>query len=159
MFSITHKYLIFISGQYYLAPVLTVTQPIPEFSFSSAYLEQPTNSQPQPVYHPMPDQAQAQPPQAQQPPPAAAAAAAPAVALPNAQRAASIWLALKLVVVLFMVCQDASIERIFIFHFIAFVFFLYQTNRLRFVLRRVRAEDLNNRFRFAGQRGRIRIGT
>lgn len=66
-----------------------------------------------------------------------------------AQRATSIWLALKLIVVLFMLCQGASIERIFIFHAIAFVFFLYQTGRLRFVLRRVRVEDFN-RFRPGG---------
>lgn len=46
-----------------------------------------------------------------------------------------------------MVCQGASIERIFIFHAIAFVFFLYQTGRLRVVLRRVRVEDINHRFR------------
>jgi hypothetical protein len=60
-----------------------------------------------------------------------------------AQRGTSIWLALKLIVVLFMVCQGASIERIFLFHAIAVVFFFYQTGRVRFVLRRVRAEDLN----------------
>lgn len=59
----------------------------------------------------------------------------------NAQRAASVWLALKLIVILFMLCQGASIERIFIFHTIAFVFFLYQTGRLRVVFRRVRAVD------------------
>lgn len=80
---------------------------------------------------------------------------APAVARPaiNAQLATSIWLALKLAIVLFMLCQGASIERIIIFHTIALVFFLYQTGRLRFVLRRVRAEDFNNRFRFAVPRG------
>lgn len=53
-----------------------------------------------------------------------------------------------------MVCQGASIERIFIFHLIAFVFFLYQTGRLRFVLRRVRVEDMNQRFRPMAQRGK-----
>lgn len=77
----------------------------------------------------------------------------PALARPAiAQRATSIWLALKLIVVLFMLCQGASIERIFIFHAIAFVFFLYQTGRLRFVLRRVRVEDFN-RFRPGGGGG------
>ncbi|CAO3652056.1 unnamed protein product [Mucor hiemalis] len=95
--------------------------------------------------------------------PFAAAAGAPAQQMNNAaparpaanvqQRAASIWLALKLIIVLFMVCQDASIERIFIFHTIAFIFFLYQTGRLRFVLRRVRVEDINQRFRFAAGGG------
>ncbi|OBZ80779.1 hypothetical protein A0J61_11172 [Choanephora cucurbitarum] len=43
-----------------------------------------------------------------------------------------------------MVCQGASIERIFIFHTIAFVFFLYQTGRLRLVLRRAVAPQNNN---------------
>lgn len=73
----------------------------------------------------------------------------------NVERATTIWLALKLAVVLFMLCQGASIERIFIFHIIAFVFFLYQTGRLRFVLRRVRVEDINNRFRPMAQRGEL----
>ncbi|KAI8058656.1 uncharacterized protein B0P05DRAFT_278773 [Gilbertella persicaria] len=66
----------------------------------------------------------------------------------QAQRATSIWLALKLVVVLFMVCQGASIDRIFIFHTIAIVFFLYQTGRLRLVLRRVGAPQNLNQFGF-----------
>lgn len=59
------------------------------------------------------------------------------------QRAASVWLALKLIFILFILCQDASIERIIFFHAIAFVFFLYQTGRLRFVIRQVRPEDLH----------------
>lgn len=88
------------------------------------------------------------PPQNNNVNPAVGGGGAPVLVRPaNAQRAASIWLALKLVVVLFMLCQGASIERIIIFHAIAFIFFLYQTGRLRFVLRRVRVEDLNNRFR------------
>ena len=60
----------------------------------------------------------------------------------EAARAASVWLALKLVFILFIICQGASIERILFFHVIAFVFFLYQTGRLRFVVRRVRLEDM-----------------
>lgn len=85
------------------------------------------------------------PPQQQQP----AAAAAPLAHRDiNAQRVASVWLAIKLGFILFILCQDASLERILIFHFIALVFFMYQTGRLRFVVRRVRIDD---RQRFAPQ--------
>ncbi|GAA5804613.1 hypothetical protein HPULCUR_010115 [Helicostylum pulchrum] len=120
-----------INGQYYLAPVLVPSQPLPNFT---------PNTQQQPLPQADPN---IQPfinalPQVQNNRPG--------------QRAASIWLALKLIVFLFMVCQGASIERIFIFHLIAFVFFLYQTGRLRFVLRRVRVEDMNQRFRPMAQR-------
>jgi hypothetical protein len=56
----------------------------------------------------------------------------------NAQRAASIWLALKLYFVVFILCQGASLERILLFHAIALVMFMYQTGRLRVVVRRMR---------------------
>ncbi|KAI8967675.1 hypothetical protein BDF20DRAFT_917291 [Mycotypha africana] len=151
--------VIAINGQYYLAPVLTPAQPLSSIqvfqqpqppSQQYSYVV-PQNPQVQPQYQQRQfnyirqyisnlftnnnnnNQQQQQPILVRQ-------------GMLNGgmfQRATSIWLAVKLMVILFMVCQGASIERIFIFHTIAFIFFLYQTGRLRFVVRRVRAEDLN----------------
>ncbi|KAI8994767.1 hypothetical protein BDB01DRAFT_846772 [Pilobolus umbonatus] len=133
-----------INGQYYLAPVLVLSQPLPH---SQQYLsmyppitpnisdniplhQQPLSFQPQPV------PPQQQQPQQQQP-------FMPGFIRPNAQGMASLWLAVKLAVVLAMVCQGANIESIIFFHMIALVFFLYQTGRLRIVFRRVRIDELN----------------
>lgn len=116
------------SGQYFLAPVL-----VPAYNtttFQSNPLPTPQNT-----YFPQQQQQQPQ----QTPLPAAVRARN------DAQRAASIWLAMKLVVILFILCQGASIQRVVFFHIIAFFVFLHQTGRLRVVVRRVRIEDLNNR--------------
>ncbi|KAI8645298.1 hypothetical protein BD408DRAFT_412112 [Parasitella parasitica] len=165
--------IVYINGQYYLAPTLVLSQNLPPQQSANTQMfptaqhslyqqppaafashQPPTQQQQQqqqqePIVQPYINQL-AQPQQHQQQQQQnnpIFGANGPILAQPaNAQRAASIWLALKLIVVLFMLCQGASIERIFIFHVIAFVFFFYQTGRLRFVLRRVRVEDLN-RFR------------
>lgn len=165
------------SGQYYLAPTLVLSQNILPQQFHNTQVSVPntqppmyqqqtdanasTSPQPQPQVQQHQQQPQPQEPvvqpyinqipqQQQQQNNPLFGGNAPMLAQPAiAQRATSIWLALKLIVVLFMLCQGASIERILIFHAIAFVFFLYQTGRLRFVLRRVRVEDLN-RFRPGG---------
>lgn len=118
----------FHSGQYYLAPVLvpTINPPMQsQHVYSQGIPAQGNNNLPANGHQ----QQQQQPirPRGN-----------------NAQqRAASVWLALKLIFILFILCQDASIERIIFFHAIAFVFFLYQTGRLRFVIRQVRPEDLH----------------
>ncbi|KAI9483363.1 MAG: hypothetical protein EXX96DRAFT_557936 [Benjaminiella poitrasii] len=123
--------VIFLDGQYYLAPVLVPSQPIQNTLIQQQQLNQHQNI----------EQQVEQRLQRRQP---LLFRYGPILVRPaNAQLAATIWLALKLAVVLFMLCQGASIERIIIFHTIAFIFFLYQTGRLRVVLRRVRAEDLN----------------
>ena len=114
------------SGQYYLAPVLVPTMNPPMQS-------QHVYNQGIPTQGNIPAQGHQQ--QQQQPVRARGNNAQ--------QRAASVWLALKLIFILFILCQDASIERIIFFHAIAFVFFLYQTGRLRFVIRQVRPEDLH----------------
>lgn len=62
----------------------------------------------------------------------------------DARQITSIWLILKLAVVLFMLCQGASLQRIVIYHLAAFVFFLYQTGRLRVVVRRIRNQGIMN---------------
>ncbi|CEP12904.1 hypothetical protein [Parasitella parasitica] len=175
--------VVYINGQYYLAPTLVLFQNLsPQNSMNtqmfptvphSLYQQQSAafTSQPPLTHHHQQQQQQQQQqqepivqpfinqfPQQQQQNNPIFAANGPMFGQPaNAQRAASIWLALKLIVVLFMLCQGASIERIFIFHVIAFVFFLYQTGRLRFVLRRVRVEDLN-RFRAGNDGGLQRPG-
>lgn len=141
------------SGQYYLAPVLVPSQPLPYITTAHTQPTPTTTSYQQaqqapvvdPVIQPFINGGGIGMGQNN--------VAGRVIRPAQAQRAASIWLALKLVVFLFMVCQGASIERIFIFHMIAFVFFLYQTGRLRFVLRRVRVEDMNQRFRPMAQRG------
>ncbi|KAL7335930.1 hypothetical protein PS15p_201336 [Mucor circinelloides] len=167
-----------INGQYYLAPTLVLSQNILPQQFHNTQVSVPNTQppmyqqqtdanasaspQPQPQAQQYQQQPQPQEPvvqpyinqipqqQQQQQNNPLFGGNAPMLAQPAiAQRATSIWLALKLIVVLFMLCQGASIERILIFHAIAFVFFLYQTGRLRFVLRRVRVEDLN-RFRPGG---------
>lgn len=135
------------------------SQPLPQFQqHASPVYQQPAPYPTQPGHQAQPTHQQAQPAQFQpaqfQPVQEPVQPQGPALVRPaNVQRATSIWLALKLAVVLFMLCQGASIERIFIFHVVAFVFFLYQTGRLRFVLHRVRVEDINNRFRPMAQRG------
>ncbi|CDH61083.1 predicted protein [Lichtheimia corymbifera JMRC:FSU:9682] len=118
-----------LNGQYYLAPVLvpTINPPMQsQHVYSQGIPAQGNNNLPANGHQ---QQQQQQPirPRGN-----------------NAQqRAASVWLALKLIFILFILCQDASIERIIFFHAIAFVFFLYQTGRLRFVIRQVRPEDLH----------------
>lgn len=88
------------------------------------------------------------------PPPVAVPGQARMIGRPRAlPRGATLWLALKLAFVLFITCHGASIERILFFHFLALVFFMYQTGRFRLVIRRVRLEDLQNRFQPA-QRGK-----
>ncbi|KAG0194065.1 hypothetical protein DFQ28_001557, partial [Apophysomyces sp. BC1034] len=117
-----------INGQYFLAPVLVPAYNPPSFQSHPTSTSQDTHYQPQQQQHnPAP-------------------AAAPGANRPRneAQRAASVWLAMKLVVILFIICQGASIHRIVFFHIAAFFFFLYQTGRLRVVVRHVRMEELNN---------------
>ncbi|KAI8393775.1 uncharacterized protein BYT42DRAFT_488343 [Radiomyces spectabilis] len=116
--------LVALNGQYYLAPVLVPTEAPP--------LNQPPHTQS--VYS-------AQPNMPFPPSNAPANAAVPNVepdrpifAFRYVARATSIWLALKLIFVLFIICQGASLERILLFHAMAFVFFLYQTGRLRLVI-------------------------
>ncbi|KAI9319430.1 hypothetical protein BX666DRAFT_2025726 [Dichotomocladium elegans] len=118
-----------LNGQYYLAPVLVPTY------------------DPSLLQHYQQQQQQQQNYGAQGIAGTGAAVPPPAPAVRprenNVQRATSIWLALKLIFVLFILCQDASLERILFFHAIAFIFFLYQTGRLRFIVRQIRVEDLN----------------
>lgn len=118
-----NKECFYYSGQYYLAPVLvpTINPPMQsQHVYNNGIPAQgnlPANGQQQQPLRARGNNAQ--------------------------QRAASVWLALKLIFILFILCQDASIERIIFFHAIAFIFFLYQTGRLRFVIRQVRPEDLH----------------
>ncbi|RUP46140.1 hypothetical protein BC936DRAFT_147304 [Jimgerdemannia flammicorona] len=60
-----------------------------------------------------------------------------ALAERRARRSSAVWLAIKLVFMLFVLGQNASIERIIVLHVVAIVIFLYQTERLRFVVRRI----------------------
>lgn len=55
-----------------------------------------------------------------------------------ARRATVVWLAAKLMLVLFVLTRNASIPRMIFIYVCAFVFFLYQTGQLRFIVRRVR---------------------
>jgi hypothetical protein len=55
-----------------------------------------------------------------------------------ARRATIVWLAAKLMLVLFVLTRNASIPRMIFIYVCAFVFFLYQTGQLRFIVRRVR---------------------
>ncbi|KAL0137069.1 hypothetical protein V8B55DRAFT_1545212 [Mucor lusitanicus] len=155
-----------INGQYYLAPTLVLSQSLPPQQFhhtqmplphaqppmypqpadANAFASPHTSPQAQqqqqhvqePIVQPYLNQLPQQPQQQNNP---LFGGNAPAIARPAiAQRATSIWLALKLIVVLFMLCQGASIERIFYF---------MRLHSLRFVLRRVRVEDFN-RFRPGG---------
>ncbi|KAI9278610.1 hypothetical protein BDA99DRAFT_492628 [Phascolomyces articulosus] len=140
--------VIALNGQYYLAPVL-VPAIAPQLQQQQQSLFHPT-FQPQGGYTPQPHFQQQQPqvqqaqpmPQQQQ---GRGGIRAPVFihAQNRVQRATSVWLALKLIFILFILCQDASLERILFFHVLAFIFFLYQTGRLRFVIQRVRPEDLN----------------
>ncbi|KAL0080163.1 hypothetical protein J3Q64DRAFT_1753003 [Phycomyces blakesleeanus] len=131
-----------INGQYYLAPVLVPATTFP----THPTWAQPSTGYGQPMYHnasqPRP---QVQPAVQPQPNPAAPGPAEDQRAVARnrivIRNTTSIWLALKLIFILFIVCQGASLERIVFFHIIAFGFFLYQTGRLRFVVQRVRAED------------------
>ncbi|KAI9018504.1 hypothetical protein CLU79DRAFT_760618 [Phycomyces nitens] len=130
-----------INGQYYLAPVLV---PATTFPAHTGWA-QPLSGYGQPMYHNA-SQARPQVQPAVQPqpnPPVPGPVEDQRVARNRIviRNTASIWLALKLIFILFIVCQGASLERIIFFHIIAFVFFLYQTGRLRFVVQRVRAED------------------
>jgi len=59
-----------------------------------------------------------------------------AIALRNQRRAAALWLIMKLVFLVYIFSQKASIERVILLHVVALVIFLYQTGRLRFVRRR-----------------------
>ncbi|KAI8065469.1 hypothetical protein BC940DRAFT_304196 [Gongronella butleri] len=159
-------HIVALDGHYYLAPVLVPasnqSQPHLTAAGRAAY-SQPHQTQPQPPYVQDPaaqwqTQQPMAPQQAQfhaQPAAAAAApahAAAPGVPLMGArpprvmQRGATIWLALKLMFALFITCQGASLERIVFFHFLAVVFFLYQTGRFRLVVRRVNFDELQRGF-------------
>ncbi|KAI8099883.1 uncharacterized protein BX664DRAFT_310809 [Halteromyces radiatus] len=141
--------VIAINGQFYLAPVLVASLPSTNSTnptsipFSMTGL---STSQAQQGYMPPPPP----PPPTSVPTPtqaAAATAAARMMGRPRVmQRGATVWLALKLVFVLFITCHGASIERIIFFHFLALVFFMYQTGRFRLVIRRVTLEELQNRF-------------
>jgi hypothetical protein len=55
-----------------------------------------------------------------------------------ARRATIVWLAAKLMLVLFVLTRHASIPRMIFIYVCAFIFFLYQTGQLRFIVRRVR---------------------
>lgn len=127
--------IVLYSGQYFLAPVLVpANQPttqLPNTHFITTQQQQ--QQQPTPTFIqqnnnnlPAAEQQQQQ------------GRAFVFRANVNARQITSIWLTLKLAVVLFMICQGASIEEIFIYHIIAFIFFLYQTGRLRVVIRRIR---------------------
>ncbi|KAI9499276.1 hypothetical protein BDB00DRAFT_753678 [Zychaea mexicana] len=141
--------VIALNGQYYLAPVLVpaFAPQQPSLSPASQQASQSYTSTPlfnqhqqqqfqyprapaaaQPV--PQPQQQQQQQQQAGDRPPVFVHAQN------QVQRATSVWLALKLIFILFILCQDASLERILFFHVVAFIFFLYQTGRLRFVIQR-----------------------
>ncbi|KAI8142045.1 hypothetical protein BJV82DRAFT_714509 [Fennellomyces sp. T-0311] len=125
-----------LNGQYYLAPVLVPAHTLPRQHPLPQYQPAPQYHQPSPASNntrpnnPAPQQQPARPPVLVH-------------AQNQVQRATSIWLALKLIFILFILCQDASLERILFFHVLAFIFFLYQTGRLRFVIQRVRPDDLN----------------
>ncbi|RCH80323.1 hypothetical protein CU098_008190, partial [Rhizopus stolonifer] len=58
----------------------------------------------------------------------------------NARQITTIWLILKLAIVLFIMCQGASIEQMILYHLIALVFLMYQTGRLRVIIRRIQPE-------------------
>lgn len=72
-----------------------------------------------------------------QTPPAAAAAAVAAQPdfsfrwRANPNQMTTIWLVLKLSILLFMLCQGASVWQMILYHLLAFGFFAYQTGRLR----------------------------
>ncbi|ORY97632.1 hypothetical protein BCR43DRAFT_490090 [Syncephalastrum racemosum] len=121
--------LVAINGQYYLAPVLVPS-------------DTPILTQRHHQQHQQQQQQRYEPQQPQQPQRAQAGRPlANPVRIQPMRNATSIWLALKLIFVLFIVCQDASIERILISHVVAVVFFLYQTGRLRFAIHRVHVND------------------
>ncbi|KAI8877803.1 hypothetical protein K501DRAFT_326361 [Backusella circina FSU 941] len=130
--------LVALNGQYYLAPVLVPANPVPQTTDANTLL-QASNAQTHSNNNQFNDgtlpQNQAAPQQQQQ----QQQGIRPILIRPaNAQRAASIWLALKLYFVVFILCQGASLERILLFHAIALVMFMYQTGRLRVVVRRIR---------------------
>lgn len=154
--------MIFYSGQYYLAPILVPTNnnntnnnptlstpnastPLSEYenqriaammrastlARATATTTVPLNMNRQP------------PPQPQQQQPPHMNGNPRVIARPRAMaRNASIWLALKLIFVLLVTCQGASIERVIIFHIMAIIFFMYQTGRFRLVIRRVTLAEL-----------------
>jgi hypothetical protein len=70
--------------------------------------------------------------------PVNAAADAEAERQRAARRAAFVWLAAKLMLVAFILTRNASIPRMILLYVSAFVFLLYQTGQLRFIIRRVR---------------------
>ncbi|KAF7722291.1 hypothetical protein EC973_003475 [Apophysomyces ossiformis] len=126
-----------INGQYFLAPVLVPAYNLPSLpnhplptTQNTYYLQTPQQNHPQ--------QQQQQQQQQQNTSPASTVHRA----RNEVQRATSIWLAMKLIVILFIMCQGANIYRIVFFHIAAFIFFLYQTGRLRVVIRRVSLEEL-----------------
>ncbi|KAI8878927.1 hypothetical protein K501DRAFT_257791 [Backusella circina FSU 941] len=142
-----------LNGQYYLAPVLVpsvqpiqtqpVYQNVPNSRFENIPAMGHTQQPNAPAYPPQFEQQQQ--PQPQQPqqqqrqlqPQAIlrniAGFLRPAA---NGQLAGNIWLALKLYLMIFILSQGASLERILLFHAIALVLFLYQTGRLRIVVHR-----------------------
>ncbi|CEI90196.1 hypothetical protein RMCBS344292_04525 [Rhizopus microsporus] len=145
-------HLVAINGQYFLAPVLVpasqpnvplshthfITNPAAAYSPVYQQLYQTDNaSQAQPL--PQQQQQPQQPQQQQQ-----RERTLVFRARIDARQITSIWLILKLAVVLFMLCQGASLQRIVIYHLAAFVFFLYQTGRLRVVVRRIRNQGIMN---------------
>ncbi|CAO3599040.1 unnamed protein product [Absidia cylindrospora] len=141
--------IVAINGQFFLAPVLVPTMPIhPVTTATTADGISSASS----TTLPQTPMAPHIPPQQQAPVPGRGAARM--IGRPRAmQRGATVWLALKLVFVLFITCHGASIERVIFFHFLALVFFMYQTGRFRLVIRRVTLEDLQNRFQPVGGGG------
>ncbi|ORZ18677.1 hypothetical protein BCR42DRAFT_449833 [Absidia repens] len=141
--------IVAINGQFFLAPVLVPTMPIHPVTTATAADGLSSASSTTLPQTPM---APHIPPQQQAPVPGRGAARM--IGRPRAmQRGATVWLALKLVFVLFITCHGASIERVIFFHFLALVFFMYQTGRFRLVIRRVTLEDLQNRFQPVGGGG------
>lgn len=67
-----------------------------------------------------------------------------------ARRATMVWLAAKLLLVVFILTRDASIPRMIVLYLGAVVFFLYQTGQLRFIVRRVRPWNTNTEGEFGG---------